>query len=295
MAQTMSYGFVWETEYRAGPVLINAANRVQNNGRLLPKIVNNYWVFDYSISDYGRYKVGKRSHVWQERLPRVGHLYPPRVPYTEDLRKAPRPIEDAWVIFTGGELAGLQKLIPKGYLYARFIDPEGLCLPLLQKAVRIGKDEGNAGFWKAQAVLCEIIGLLTSSKHIKNESYQIVPDSRKSGLSPWAESVQNYLRAQCARPIHLNEIARHFNVSLSTLCHRYRAETGEAPIATLIHLRIQQARNLLMKGQRLKTIADSLGFSDVYHLSKMFKRVEGRSPRQFMHALNAPAAQKRKR
>jgi len=49
-----------------------------------------------------------------------------------------------------------------------------------------------------------------------------------------------------------------------------------------------------MKGQRLKTIAATLGFSDVYYLSKMFKRVEGRSPRQFVKALNAPAVRKRK-
>lgn len=285
MNKPVSYGFVWKTRYRVCPVLVNATNRVQNNGRLSPEIVNNYWVFDYSISQYGRYKVGQRSHVWRERPPRVGHLYPPRAPYREDLRKAPRPIEDAWVIFTGGESAGLPKLVPKGYLYARFIDPEGLCRPLLQKAARIGKDEGDAGFWKAQAVLCEIIGLLTSSRHIKNESYLIVSDRRKSGLSPWAESVRDYLRTQCACPLHLNEIARHFNVSLSTLCHRYQAETGESPIHARLRMRVEIAKTLLLKGQTLKAIAVETGFCDLYHLSKTFKQLTGLSPRKFIESL----------
>ena len=285
MNKPASYGFVWETKYRACPVLINATSRVQKNGGVSPKIINNYWVFDYSISQYGRYKVGKRSRAWEERLPQVGHLYPPRIPYIEDLRKAPGPIEDAWVVFTGGELAGLQRLIPKGHLYARFIDPEGLCKPLLQKAARIGKEEGNAGFWKAQAVLCEIIGLLISSKHIKNESYQIGADSRKPALSSWSASVHDYLQAQCAQPLHLNEIARHFNVSLSTLCHRYHAETGESPINVRLRMRVEIAKTLLLKGQTLKTIAVETGFCDPYHLSKIFKQTTGLSPRQFIESL----------
>lgn len=285
MNKPASCGFVWETKYRAGPILINATSRVQKNGGVSPKIINNYWVFDYSISQYGRYKIGKCSRAWHDRPPRVGHLYPPHVPYTEDLRKASSPIEDAWVIFTGGELVGLHKLIPRKYLYARFIDPEGLCQPLLLKAAQIGKDEGKAGFWKAQAVFCEIIGLLISSKHIKNESYQIGADSRKSGLSPWVESVQDYLRTQCAHPLHLNEIARHFNVSLSTLCHRYHTETGESPINARLRMRVEIAKTLLLKGQTLKTIAVETGFCDPYHLSKTFKQITGISPRQFIESL----------
>lgn len=285
MNKAAAYGFVWETKYRAVPVLINATSRVRKNGWFLPKIINDYWVFDYSISDYGRYKVGQRSHTWRERPPRVGHLYPPRVPYAEDLRKAPKPIEDAWVIFTGGERIGLPKLIPRGYLYARFIDPEGVGQPLLQKAARIGKEEGHNGFWKAQAVLCEIIGLLISSRHVKDESYQVGSGSRKSDLSSWAESVQDYLQTQCARPIHLNDIARHFNVSLSTLCHRYHVETGESPINARLRMRVEIAKTLLLKGQPLKAIAVETGFCDPYHLSKIFKQMTGLSPRRFVESL----------
>jgi len=285
MNENASYGFVWETKYRACPVLINAVSHVQTAGGLSPQNINNSWVFDYSISHYGRYKVGKRSCVWRERLPRIGHLYPPHVPYTEDKRKAPRPIKEAWVIFTGGELVGLHRLIPKKYLYARFSDPEGICQPLIQKAARIGMEEGNAGFWKAQAVLCEIISLLISSRHVENESYQIGADNQTSGLSPWAESVQNYLRAQSVLPLHLNEIARHFNVSLSTLCHRYHAETGESPMNARLRMRIEIAKIFLLKGQTLKTIAAETGFCDPYHLSKIFKQVVGLSPRQFIESL----------
>jgi len=37
----------------------------------------------------------------------------------------------------------------------------------------------------------------------------------------------------------------------------------------------------LQRGLPLKAIAQRLGFSDAFHLSKTFKRVEGISPRTF--------------
>jgi transcriptional regulator GlxA family with amidase domain len=97
--------------------------------------------------------------------------------------------------------------------------------------------------------------------------------------------VHEYLRAQCARPLRLDEVARHFNVSVSTLCHRYQAETGESPMSARLRMRIELAKNLLLKGQTLKAVALDTGFCDPYHLSKTFKQLAGLSPRQFIVSL----------
>jgi len=285
MVNELSYGFVWETKYGGMPLLINAAKRVRKKGWFSPRLINDYWVFDYSISSYGRYKVGGRSRAWQERPARVGHLYPPRVPYTEDLRKAPLPIEDAWVIFKGGDAIGLRHIIPSGYLYAKFLDPEGLCLPLLEKAALIGREEGGAGFWKAQAVLCDIVGLLTSAKPVQAETYEIGAGNTNVNSSSWLASVREYLRSQYHHPIRLDDLARHFNTSVSTLCHRYHDETGQSPINDHLRMRIELVKTMLLKGQRLKEIAEETGFYDLYHLSKMFKQLTGLSSRQFVRSL----------
>lgn len=288
MARAVSFGFVWEKEQRAAPMLRNATFRTVASGWYAPRNVNPYWVFDYSLTSYGLYKVGAGARRWSERAPHVGHLYPPRVPYAEDLRHEPGPIEDAWVVFTGGDLIGLRRLIPAGFRYARFLDAGGLMAPLLRKAAEVGREEGEPGFWKAQGALCEIIGLLLSARPLDGETYAIGSTPPTAECSPWLASVQDYLRETCARPIRLGEVARHFNISLSSLCHRYRAETGESPMNARLRLRIELAKNLLLKGHSLKLIAVETGFCDPYHLSKTFKHFTGIPPRRFVQSLRSP-------
>jgi len=41
------------------------------------------------------------------------------------------------------------------------------------------------------------------------------------------------------------------------------------------------AKSLLLKGEKLITIAEMTGFYDEYHLSKTFKKQTGLSPRTF--------------
>ncbi|MBU4365678.1 MAG: AraC family transcriptional regulator [Verrucomicrobia bacterium] len=296
VANAKGYGWTWLTVRAEIPVLVNATRAVltappASRGA---RHCNPYWVLDYSLSDLGLFKVGRRTAPWLRHASGEALLYPPRTPYWEDMDRVKRPIRNAWLMFRGGPGAGLDTLVRRAAGYARFVDPEGRLGRLIEQAAESGQCEGEAGFWKAMGFLCEALDLLRHSVPIEVDTYRI-PATFSPETPTLATAVMAFLRENMAQRLSLGTIAQHLHVSVSTLSHRYRAETGEAPIATLIRLRIQQARNLLMKGQRLKTIAATLGFSDVYHLSKMFKRVEGRSPRQFMNALNAPAARKRKR
>ena len=55
-----------------------------------------------------------------------------------------------------------------------------------------------------------------------------------------------------------------------------------APVAAYRALRIDRAKALLLRGIPLHTIAEELGFSDAFHLSKAFKQVTGLAPRHFL-------------
>ncbi|MCX6991667.1 MAG: AraC family transcriptional regulator [Kiritimatiellaeota bacterium] len=296
VANTKGYGWTWLTAPAEAPVLVNATRAVWATPHASrgTRHSNPYWVLDYSLSDLGLFKVGRRTAPWLRHPAGEALLYPPHTPYWEDMRAVKPPIRNVWLMFRGGSGAGLDTLVRRAAGYARFVDPEGRLGRLIEKAAEVGQREEDDGFWKAMELLCEALDLLRHSVLIEVDTYRI-PAAFSPETPTLATAVTAFLRERMAQRLSLAAIAEHLHVSVSTLSHRYRAETGEAPIATLIRLRIQQARNLMMKGQRLKTIAAALGFSDVYHLSKMFKRVEGNSPRQFVKALNAPAVRKRKR
>ena len=84
-----------------------------------------------------------------------------------------------------------------------------------------------------------------------------------------------------SRKLKTSDIARFMKVSESSLNHRFKTETGIAPISRLIELRLEFAKGLLLKGEKLINIAEMTGFNNEYHLSKTFKKKLGISPREF--------------
>jgi AraC-like DNA-binding protein len=244
------------------------------------------WILDYSISGLGRYRVGRgRAGPWRERPPRVAHLYPPGVRFEEDLRCVSSMIEDAYFIFWGGESTELPSLVRKPHCYARFLDPHGRLEACFIKAARAGFEREEGGFWEAQAGLCSAIDLLLQSEHAEGETYRIpMAGAPACAVSPIVSATQAWLRAHLREHMSLSDLAASLNVSVSTLSHRFRAETGVPPMMARLQMRIDLAKNLLLRGVALKNIVDETGFCDSFHLSKMFKRVTGSSPRKYMES-----------
>jgi AraC-like DNA-binding protein len=252
---------------------------------------NPCWVLDYEFGHYGRIRVGSERHgVWRERLPCTAHLYPPRTLYIEDTRRQREKRHSAWLDFVGGKEAGLSRFVLKKYGYARFLDETGRLGAAFQEAALAAHEEDESGFWTAQRALSSAIGLLTSARHLEAETYVIRPEPEAPEKLTLAEAVHAHLRKRLTDKVTLSGIAQALSLSVSTLCHRYRQETGRSPMQSLLRLRIEQAQPLLQKGYPLKQIADQLGFSDAFHLSKTFKRFVGQSPRDFLNRRSATRA-----
>ncbi len=239
------------------------------------------WVLDYELRDYGAVQVGSTRAEWWRRPARAAHLYAPGTPYWEDTSALTGPRHSAWVLFTGGDQAGLTTLTEVDG-WARVLDPDGLLEALLLRAARLGRGGGRAGFWSAQTVLCEVLAVLAEVEEVARPTWRVAP---APGGSDLARRVDAYLAAHLAEPVTVADLAAQLHLSPSGLAHRYRAETGASPMAARQRMRIEQAKALLLKGQPLKAIATQLGFADPFHLSKAFKRVEGRSPRAWLRAL----------
>lgn len=71
-------------------------------------------------------------------------------------------------------------------------------------------------------------------------------------------------------------------MSSRTLIRRFKAATGESPLAYLQTVRIEVAKKILENSvQTISEITQQVGYEDVSSFSKMFKRRVGLSPREY--------------
>ena len=94
--------------------------------------------------------------------------------------------------------------------------------------------------------------------------------------------ISEYLDQNYMRPITLAEISGNLHISASYLSHLFKRETGLAPMQYIIYRRIGEAQSLLMEtDQPIHCIEESLGFGSSCHLSAMFKKYVGISPKEY--------------
>jgi LacI family transcriptional regulator len=91
-----------------------------------------------------------------------------------------------------------------------------------------------------------------------------------------------FLRANVARSLHVEDVARASGLSLSTLKSRFKAVVGRPVHAELQRLRIDEARRLLATTEfPVKRVASLVGFRDISHFTTAFRRHTGLPPGRY--------------
>jgi len=94
----------------------------------------------------------------------------------------------------------------------------------------------------------------------------------------WLEIALERLGAAESAPDY-PALSAELNMGLSTLRRKFRQATGSALHAYALQCRTQAARNLLGDSDLpIKTIAERLGYRDVYFFSRQFRQLTGISP-----------------
>jgi YesN/AraC family two-component response regulator len=89
-----------------------------------------------------------------------------------------------------------------------------------------------------------------------------------------------------ADPIRLSDVARAACLSRFHFCRLFHHETGVAFHEYLHSLRVAKAKALLVDhGLRISEIAFTVGFNDLSHFDRTFRRLVGRSPSQYRHSM----------
>ncbi|MFZ2655335.1 MAG: helix-turn-helix transcriptional regulator [Victivallales bacterium] len=286
MPDASNRGFIFDgSEYsKISPRIISAILNFQDTTRLSGILRKKEWVLDYTVDDCGLCLAGHHNRKWLPRTSGIAHLYAPGTPYREDTRGLDAPIESRYIIFTGGELTGLDKFTGNKDGFARFHDPENL-LGVLLYNIASSKQGTERSFWETQSIFYSIIELLhkhTAKMTATENSWAISSDKVRTEDEIFIEKVESFMSKNLSSYVELKNIARFLNVSPSTLSHKYRKLTGRSPLDSLLNMRINEAKTLLLRGEKLKAIAEKTGFYDEFHFSKTFRKRTGLPPRKFL-------------
>lgn len=94
------------------------------------------------------------------------------------------------------------------------------------------------------------------------------------------KQIINYLDENYTHKISLDQISQKLYLSPVYISKIFKEETGDSPINYLIKIRLEKAKEILERTSSgsVKSIANEVGYEDVYYFSKLFKKNYGISP-----------------
>ncbi|MFT3722906.1 MAG: AraC family transcriptional regulator [Hyphomonadaceae bacterium] len=107
------------------------------------------------------------------------------------------------------------------------------------------------------------------------------------GLATWQTRLaQDVIESRLETGIGLAELASICGLRISQFSHGFKRSTGVAPYEWLQHRRVDLAKTMLRRGQRMSVVATTCGFTDQSHFNRVFRRVVGVSPGVWKDSLN---------
>lgn len=174
--------------------------------------------------------------------------------------------------------------------------------PILQKVDEILYKYFSTTIWWAIGTPTDALhGIPESQKTafsalpLLNEKEPIV-FYRAEGRSPLdhrarvVTAVQDYIRKNPEKKLSLNDVAAVFNFSPGYLSQLF-SQNGETSFVEFVtQTRISAAKELMASTDlKIYEISERLGFESAFYFSKVFKKMEGVSPRTYLHKLRDDA------
>jgi len=96
----------------------------------------------------------------------------------------------------------------------------------------------------------------------------------------YLDGVLSYLHTHFSEKLTLEMLAKRACVSVSKLCHDFRAQYGKTVFACLMEMRLQYAQNVLLSDRRIRIgeLAEESGFGDVGYFCRSYKSRYGKTP-----------------
>ena len=122
--------------------------------------------------------------------------------------------------------------------------------------------------------------LLTLYHFAENRLPQAVESAEQA--SPLVTKAINYMNANYAEPLTLDDLAERIYATKQTLNYHFKKDLGCTPMNYLLRLRLTKVKELLaLSDKSIEEIAESCGFSSGNYLTLIFKQKEGISPTSY--------------
>lgn len=237
------------------------------------------WELDYIIRGHGRRTLGGTTEPFSE-----GEivLLRPKVPHVWQFEPTEGDIENISLTFSDGFLHAAAGALPELQLLVSSLIrlPAAIILSGNTRA-RIGRmlvgmeRQDEAG---ALLTLLEILHLISQSsdrKTVGSVSTESVTEKR-------LKDIDIYIRCNYAHGITLSDIATHIGMNTSSLCAFFKQHTGQTLIGRLTEVRMEWAKYMLTHTtESISTICYSVGYNDLPHFCRIFRREVGVSPKEF--------------
>ncbi len=145
----------------------------------------------------------------------------------------------------------------------------------------------------------ELFGKLLDTWDGKGQSYEFVAStllrqlliwitqnnikqSKKHAMSVKVDRIIEYMRQNINRKITLEELSGMAKLSTFYLSREFKEATGYPVIMYFNKMKIEKAKELLIEdNKKVKEAAYELGYTNEFYFSRIFKRIEGVSPKEF--------------
>ena len=184
-----------------------------------------------------------------------------------------------WVVWNGPEaarIASLGGLAPANPVVRHAATAVAQAYAGLQPLMR---EEGfGAVLQRKQQLLALLSGLV---RHVASAT--------TAGADAWTALIRDLETAP--RPLlSVPGMAARCHVSVAQFRRQFRHRTGRSPLAFVTALRMARAKDLLAEGVAIKDVAARLGYGDVFHFMRVFRRATGQTAGRFRAANRMPAA-----
>lgn len=113
----------------------------------------------------------------------------------------------------------------------------------------------------------------------------IVGANRRSGKDKLIASIQQYIDENLDGRLQLSEVAETFGLSGAYLSSIFKKNTEVGFSEYVYTKKIEKAKEMLLNDDmKIYEVADALSFESAYYFSKVFKKVEGVSPREWLNS-----------